>query len=322
MKNIYFHNNGRGYISLLLLLFFTTLHVSAHQDTLRRNTSIEFQLFAKAGFNDEKSKTIDFDHHIDRTLLVYKQSLSNKFLFCLAGDSYSKNKEKPYELRPFLKRVYIQYHNKKMSLTGGLLVLEQFKYQRKLWRLIYIEKTFQYKCKYGDNRNVGVLMKYKLSNRFSYDVALTSGFSTPSKDSHEKYTVMTGQTFNAGQWGIRFFNSVSVNPYFSHVISLFVAKQLQNGVLGLELANKTSDNKQTKEDKLGASVFGNYHFTKSLMCFARYDVNKQQCDRSAVNVIYAGVEHAFKDVIHASVFYKKKFSHANFYGVALLVACF
>ncbi len=74
-----FYNNleDRGFIKssrrgvfLLLLSFFYALNANAQQDTLKeKNYSLEFQVFANAGFNDEPSLSLKSECGFIRTLI-------------------------------------------------------------------------------------------------------------------------------------------------------------------------------------------------------------------------------------------------------------
>jgi hypothetical protein len=309
--------NSRRYF-FLLLLFFHVVILNAQHNTLEgKKYSVEFQIFANTSFNNETSQQLKFEYDIKRTLIIYRQHLSKKFNFCLAGDTYGKNNEKPYNRTPYLKRAYLQYHNQVLSISAGLIVLEQFKYQRKIWQLRYIDKTFQNKFKYGKNRNIGILLKHNLSSRFSYDLAITTGYSTPVKNSSKKYQLMMGQTFNTGFCSFRLFNSISLKPDYEHILSLFITKEIRKSKLGIEVAKKSSNNKEM--NKYGFSVFGNHLFYKNIMIFARYDMNKESIKPQTKYVIWAGIQYSFKKYISTSIFYKSENLETNFYGLAIFI---
>ena len=170
---------GRRRCILLLLLFFSFSSYSQQMEFNRKKYSLEFQLFANTNINGSSLNTLKTDYHFNRTLVVFQRNLSERINFSLAGDTYVKNGDKPYVLTPYLKRLYFKYHYNGLAVSAGLLVLEQFKYQRKIWGLRYLDKTFQNEFKYGDNRGIGVLIKHDLNDRFSYDIAITSGYCTP-----------------------------------------------------------------------------------------------------------------------------------------------
>lgn len=309
--------NSRRCIILLLLLFFHAANTYAQHDTLKeKKYSIEIQIFANTNFNNKTSKQLKSEYALKRTLIVYQQQLSRNFNLCLAGDTYAKNSEKPFNLTPYLKRAYLQYHKQGFSISAGLLVSEQFKYQRKIWQLRYIDKTFQNKFNYGENRNIGVLIKHNLNKRFSYDIAITSGYYTPIKQSSKKYQLMTGQTFHTDFCTLRLFNSISLKPNREHIISLFITKKLRNSNLGIEAARKSSNNQLVDEDEYGFSVFGNHKLHKNITCFARYDVNKETMKPQPKNVIWAGIQYSFKKTINASIYYKNEDFETDFYGLA------
>ncbi|WP_143470446.1 hypothetical protein [Labilibaculum filiforme] len=252
-------------------------------------------------------------------MIVYQQQLLKNFTVCLAGDTYVKENNRTYNRTPYLKRAYLQYHNQNLSILTGLLVSEQFKYQRKMWQLRYVSKTFQNKFNYGKNRNVGVLLKHKLSNRFSYDVAISSGYYTPIDDSSKKYQLMAGQTFTTNFCSFRLFNLISLQDHFEHTLAFFISKKLRTSSLGLEVARKNSNNEIADEDQFGFSIFGNCILYKNWMCFARYDMNKESVEPKPNTIIWAGLQYSFKKHLKASLFYKSKDYESNCYGLGIFI---
>ncbi|WP_372754977.1 hypothetical protein [Labilibaculum sp.] len=312
--------NSRRDIFLLLLFFFYGLTANAQQNTIReKKYSFEFQLFANTNFNNETSQQLKFEYEIKRTLVVYKQQLSRNINFCLAGDTYVKDQNKTYNRKPYLKRAYFQYNNHDLSFSAGLLVSEQFKYQRKIWQLRYISKTFQNKFSYGENRNIGMILKHNLSSRFSYDLAITSGYYTPINNSSKKYQIMAGQTFKTNFCTFRLFNSIELHATHEHILSFFITKKINNGGFGLEAARKNNKNKLADEDQYGFSIFGNHSFSKNTMCFARYDTNKESVKSHATNIFWVGIQSSFKKHMNASLFYNNKDLDMHFYGLAVFI---
>lgn len=307
-------------ILVLLILICVSNHTNAQQDSLtKKNYSIEFQLFGNANFNDKKSNTLTFDYNIKRTLIIYKQKISKNYNFCLAGDTYVKDGNEIYNRTPYLKRAYLQYHNQNLSITAGLLVSEQFKFQRNIWQLRYVDKTFQNKFDYGENRNIGILLKHKINSRFSYDVAFSSGYFTPMEYSSEKYQIKLGQTLKTDFCSVRLFNSISLNPNYEQIVSLFITKEVKKNKLGIEVAKKISNNKLLDDDQYGFSVFGNHSFNKNIMCFVRYDLNKKYIESQTENVIWAGTQYSFMNHINFSIFYKNIDFENNFYDLAIFI---
>ena len=281
--------------------------------------SFEFQIFANAAFSNETNQSLKFDYSFKRTLVIYNQQISDNFNICLAGDSYAKDKEKPYQLTPYLKRAYIQYHHQALSVSAGLIVLEHFKYQREIWKLRYVDKTFQNKFNYGENRSTGILLEQKLSSRFSYDIAIISGYNTPIDHSSREFKLMTGQTFNTDFCSFRLFNSIVWNPYYEHVISFFITKEIRKNILGIEVAGEFSNNTQTDEDKYGFSVFGTHSFNNKIMGFARYDMNKNSMNQEDADVLWTGIQYSFKKHLKASLFYKNEELKTSFYGLSVFI---
>ena len=312
-------NSSRG-VFLLLLLFLYTANTYAQHDTIKEKSySIEFQIFANTSLSNETAQPLTVGYDLKRTLIIYKQQLSKNFNLCLAGDTYVKDDREIYNRTPYLKRAYLQYHNQDLSVAAGLLVSEQFKFQRKIWRLRYMDKTFQNKFTYGENRNIGIALKHKLNKRFSYDIAISSGYYTPIKKSSQKYQLMTGQTFRTDFCTFRLFNSISLDQNIEHILSLFITKEMGHGNVGVEAAKKSSNNALLDEDKYGFSVFGNQTIYNNFMLFARYDMNKESINPQAENILWAGIQYSFKKHLDASVFYKNKDFNYNYYGLAIFI---
>jgi hypothetical protein len=316
-RKIKYRNCSSRYFLLLLFFFVLTTNTYAQRDTLRQKSySFELQVFTNAGLYVSSLRNLKSDYNFKRTLFVYQQNIPLNFSFCLAGDTYVKDNKEPYNLTPYLKRAYLQYQIKNFSISGGLLVLEQFKYQRKIWQLRYIDKTFQNIFKYDENRSIGLLIKHELNNLFSYDIAIASGYNTPQINSFEKYHFMTGQTLNTNFCSIRLFNNISIKPYYEHVSSLFINKKLEKTNFGIEIANKISNNKQINDNMFGFSILGNHTFPKSIMCFVRYDLNNEYNYTQIQSIFWAGIQYSFNH-FSTSIFYKSEDFNNNYYGFAL-----
>lgn len=317
-KQINPNKNSKGFF-LPLLFFYFTLNVNAQQETFRdKNYYIDYQFFTNAAFTNENSSPLEFDYHINRTLLIYTQNLSENLNFQLAGNTYQDKDEKPLSLKPYIMRAYLKYHNESVSVSAGLLLLEQFSYQRKLWQLRYVDKNFQFKYDYGESRNTGILIKHNLNSKFTYDIAFTTGYTTPSSYT-ERYTIMSGQNYYAGFCTFRLFNSISLESDYRHAISFFVSRKFSKTDIGMELARVYSKNKLPEDNKYGYSVFGHYFISGNLMCFARYDMNKYSDDSEKNHVILAGVQESFKKHIRLSLFYENEDFNTNYYKLALFI---
>ena len=195
--------------------------------------------------------------------------------------------------------------------------MEQFKLQRKIWGLRYIDKTFQNKFKYGENRNTGIQFKHKVNNRFSYDVALTSGIYTPEKLNYDHATIMSGQTYQINNFSIRLFNSMSLEKEYEHVISLFLCKELKGTNIALEIARKLSHQSGEKQPDYGFSVFATQKLAKNITVFGRYDHNNEK--GFATNWLWGGVEYTLKDFLKTSIFYKNQDFTIDYYGVGIFM---
>ncbi len=312
--------SSRRILSLLLLSFLYAHNTNAQQDSVKgKNYSINFQVFAKAGFYHEASKPLTEKYDLNRTLIVYNQHFFKRWNFCLAGDTYVKDNNEIYQRTPYIKRAYLQYQQQGLSLLAGLLVSEQFKYPRKIWQLRYVSKTFQNYFDYGENRNIGILLKHTVAERFWYDIAFTSGYYTPIKDSSKKYQFMTGQTLQTVFCTIRLFNCISLNTNHEHILSLFLSKQIKEARFGIEAAKKSSHNNPESQDQIGFSVFGNYLRFKNILLFTRYDLNKKSINTQPQKVLWAGIQYSIKKHLNASIFYKNENPDTNFYGLALFL---
>jgi hypothetical protein len=307
---------------ILLLLFFISpaINSQAQQDTLIQNThSLELQVFAEAGLNNEASEQIRPTYSFKRTLLIYSCHLPRNFNFFLAGDTYVKRDKKPFQVSPYLKRAYLEYNSPGLSVSAGLLVLEQFKYVRQIWQLRYVEKTFQNKFMYGENRNIGILLKHRVSSYFSYDFAFTTGYSTPISRYSAKYILMGGQTFDTDFCAFRLFSSISLSSDYEQTFSLFITKNLLKSAIGMEIAGKYSSARLLDENKYGFSVFWNHSFSQNIMCFGRYDMNRKSEGPETENIILAGIQYSFKKHFRGSIFYENENFETNFYKLAVFI---
>lgn len=309
--------SGKSFVFLLLILFFETGIVFAQGNTNKH--SIEFQLFTTFGFIDKQNKTPENKYNINRTLLIYKCQIAKQLRLSIAGDTYLKDKEHPLAVTPYIKRAYFQYHNKKTVITAGLIVLEQFNFQRKIWELRYIEKTFQNKFKYGENRNIGLKIKHEVNGKFTYDFALTSGYSTPFDNHGEKLVISGGQTVTLSFCTFRLFNSMVLNHDKEYVNSLFITKELNKTKLGIELARLFMCNGVSCVRQKGASIFVNHRLSKNIMCFIRHDFNQS---KQQENYSLAGMQYSLRKHTKISTYLSSKNFTTFFYGFSVFYKFF
>lgn len=311
--------SSKTFLLLAFVMLFSLSGFSQIDSLSIYKPSFEFQFFAKSFIYDFDKSNPEPDVQVNRTLLIYNQNLSNKFSLCLASDSYAKNKDKTFQRTLYLKRAFVRYKNDNLSVSAGLLVLEQFRYQRKIWGLRYIDKTFQNKNGYGDNLNSGILLKHKLRDSYKYDISFTSGYSTPKGNSTEECKLLVGQTFNKNQWSFRLFSAITFGSKYKNTHSVFVVKENDKLNLGCESAIILNKNNQAKEDYWGASVFSNYTFAENLMTFARYDFYDNVNNSNSQTCMWFGVQYSPIKFIKGSLYYKNTDFSDNFLGLALFL---
>jgi hypothetical protein len=309
-KNNY--TNSKFLYSLLFAFLSYSQNSIAQTDTSKH--SIEIQIFANVGLEKKRELTLKSKYKLSRTLLIYKYEPTKNLFISVAGDTYLKDKNKALYLTPYLKRAYLQYHQKSITAQLGLIVLEQFKYQRKIWQLRYIDKTFQNKFNYGENRSIGALIIHRPNKKMSFDYAIVTGYYTPNKWEH-KYSLSFGQTFKVGFVSIRFFNSISIKTEPVHVNSVFITKSLPKTIIGLEVANEFVYNSILQRRQHGASIFLNQKISKLASCFTRYDINQSK-NKTGTN-IYLGLEFKIKEHAKIAVFDNIVNLQSSYFGLSV-----
>jgi hypothetical protein len=306
---------------LLLSLLGNPLFVFSQNDSTNQvSSSIELQIFADAEYETVNNDNGDFSYNIKRTLLVYNQDLSNHFSFCLAGDSYAIDKNKTFKRDFYLKRAYLNYTKKNISITTGLLVTEEFKFQRKILDMRYIDKTFRNKFAFGENRNTGILFKHKINQNHTYDIAFTTGHITPFSNNTNYPQIMGGQTFSRQNWSFRHFHSLAFDTAHENIHSLFISKEFERLTFALESSAIFNENNQTTEDYYGISVFSKLIIHPRIKCFFRYDMNhNMHTSEIDKQYLWAGVELSPSKYIRASIFYKSTNFESNYFGIAMFV---
>jgi len=310
---------------LLLLLVFILIHKIGLSQTEKLQDKFkplfEFQLFTGLDWYSRNfSESPDYDYNLERSLLIYKQVLPKNFDFCLAADSYEYEKDKTFKRNIYFKRAYASYQYKNISISAGLLVLNQFKLQRQIWGLRYLSKTFGNKYKYGENRGLGLLLNHKLNKHWSYDIAITNGQITPNSKSKDYYTLLVGQTYRKNNLKIRVFNSLVCDSGNEHVHSLFISEKFNHFKVGLELASDFNDKEKNTYDFLGYSVFGKYEINKHFMVFSRLDTQDNiSVSENMHYYILTGIQYSCFQCLKASLYYKKEDTLNDCLGLGLFI---
>jgi len=262
----------KNFLSLLSLLAF--LNSGYAQEETKEEFKPTGKPFIKV-FTNFNSTTTDGKTHnafdVTRAYLGYAYNLSENLSGNVTLDVGSTTDGKPTQLTAYLKTAFIQYKSDKLTAKFGLIGLEQFSLQEKLWNGRYLYKSFQDQYKFGSTADLGLNLMYKLHDMVSVDLTIANGegYKKLETDSIFKYSV--GLTLTP-------LNGLTFRTYYDYMgrddsqqtLSIYAGYSNEKINFGAEYNQQMGYKITPEEDWNGFSVYASYKLEKARL-FARFD---------------------------------------------------
>ena len=262
-------------LTLIILTFFTSTLFAQTKDS-----GSEFKAFGKPfvkiftnyhnSFSDGKNANV---FEITRAYFGYEYNFSKDFSGKLTLDVGNPGTGSLQQTM-FLKTAYLQYKKDGFSVGLGLLGLVQFKEQEENWGYRYIYKSFQDEYKYNSSADLGMIVAYDFSDKFSMDFSLTNGegYKTVVVDS----VLRTG--FGATIKPVKdfmfraYYDFIKKQGVSQQSIALFAGYTGKNLSLGAEYNRFLNAKNATDKNLNGYSFYTTYTTKNKSKIFARYDL--------------------------------------------------
>jgi hypothetical protein len=207
---------------------------------------------------------------IQRAYLGYQYQLSEKIsgkLVLDVGDPNFGN----LQMTAYLKNAYVQYDNGKLLAKIGMIGLNQYNLQEKLWGGRYLYKSFMDEHSFGPSADLGAFVAYQIHKTVSVDftVANGDGYKSIEKDSVFKFS--GGITVTpAGGLDLRVSYDHMGQDSAQQTLALYAGYRHNNYTIGAEYNKQLNYKMLDNRDRTGLSFYGSY-MVKRTRIFGRYD---------------------------------------------------
>lgn len=286
---------------ILLLFFYATLllQLSAQEKKFTITGKPIVTLFANyhAGLG-HANKESGFE--LDRSYLGYQfkvmPNLSGRVVFDIGP---TKVKGADLERVAYIKNAMLSWTPGNFTLDFGLVKTEQFSLQESFWGYRYILKTFDDEYKFSPSADMGIIAKYKFSDKLEADISVTNGEGYKKINKDNNYRYGTGITLQPlGGWVMRayydLYTGSSDTTSNQHALTLFAGYRCTRFYAGAEYNKMYNSGFQTDADQSGYSVFTSVNIGKKFTAFVRYDdlkANRQHSTANDGQLMLAGMQY-------------------------------
>jgi hypothetical protein len=221
----------------------------------------------------------DIGFALDRAYLGYQfsfyKNLSAKVVFDVGTPKLTGS---DLERIAYAKNAMLTWTPNKFTLHIGLIGLEQFAAQEKVWGYRYIMKSFQDEYKFGNSADMGILGKYRFAKWGSLDVTFVNGEGFKKLQIDNRFRYGLGLTFHP-------IESITIRMYgdrydkpekdtlgqAQYVTAFFVGYKQGRFSLGGEWNMMINNAFKYDRQLMGFSVYGAVKLPKNFDIFARWD---------------------------------------------------
>lgn len=226
-----------------------------------------------SGFGSANDKR-GFD--LDRSYLGYEYNLGKGLSIKGVMDIGKSSDVNDHQRIAYIKNAQVTWIHKKLTLSGGLISMNQFSVQEKFWGYRYIMKSFQDQYKFGHSADLGLSASYRFADWITTDVTVANG------EGYKKVQVKDGMLYGAGiklnplkALTLRLYGSINQKTEDeekdTYNLSTFMGYKTPYFSFGGEY-NWMKNAKNIKHNNLhGVSVYGQARLASFAHLFARYD---------------------------------------------------
>ena len=292
------------FLTILSLYLISTSALFAQKNENQGNGQPIIQIFGDfyTGLGENKE---DLGFKLNRAYLGYQYELQKGLSVKAVMDIGESKDVTDYQRIAYIKNAQISWKHNNLTLNGGLISTTQFNEIEKFWGKRYVAKSFQDEYKFGHSADLGLSAAYKFGEIISIDAIITNGEGYKKLQQNNSFQYGLGATINPIK-NLYFRLYGGVNDENQTNFSFFTGYKSEKITLGAEY-NILKDQKQ------GASFFGNFSINKNFDFYARYDILEEEIllttqDNSSV---IAGFEYRINDNIKISPNFKASIPRDN-----------
>lgn len=255
---------------------------------------------------------------VRRAYLGYYFHLSEYYSTKIVLDIGSPDDVSQYSLLrrfAYFKEANLQYKKGRITVLFGIIPLQQFKLQEKIWRHRYIYESVLDEHGLGSSADLGASINYKATSFLEFDFTMMNGEGYSNLQTDYSYKSGLGLTIRPWKGLIvrSYFDAIRKNEMMVTIVN-FIAYEIRDRLsFGFEYDIKLNDGFEQDQDIHIFSGYLSYDVNKKFEVFARYDFlesNKVNGEATPWNLpddgsaIIAGVQYKPIDKLRMSVNYQ------------------
>jgi len=214
---------------------------------------------------------------IKRAYIGYDIKLKDGFSSKIILDIGSPDNSSAYSLLKryaYFKSAYLQYETSKFNFKFGIIPMQLFKIQEKIWAHRYIERSAADKYKFGASSDLGISANYKVTSYAEIDLTISNGEGNAELQHDNTYKAALGLTLKPYK-GFIFRSFVDFLSKSANQVTLvnFIAYEIDNKLtIGIEYDKQLNVKYNANENLNIFSATASYQINKKIQLFSRYDI--------------------------------------------------
>jgi len=214
---------------------------------------------------------------IKRAYIGYNIKLQKGFSSKIVLDIGSPDNSSSYSLLKryaYFKNAYLQYETGKLNIKFGIIPMQLFKIQEKVWGHRYIEKSATDKYKFGTSSDLGLSANYKINQFAEIDLTLSNGEGNAILQHDSTYKAAVGLTLKPYKGLIiRTYIDILSKNYNQITIANFIGYKIDKKIsIGFEYDKQYNVKDALNENLNIFSATASYSFNDKFQIFSRYDI--------------------------------------------------
>lgn len=271
------NNFFRSLLFILLFLGNLTLLSAQENEAEKRVTTSPIALVFTdiySGINQGNNPTAI---EIQRAYLGYNIQMQNGFSSKIVVDIGSPDNTSAYSLLKryaYFKNAYLQYEQGKVNVKFGIIPMQLFKVQEKIWDHRYIEKSAIDKYKFGSSSDLGVSLNYKVSKIAEIDLTLSNGEGNAELQNDNTYNTALGITLKPYKGLLLRSYADRLSKGVDQITWVgFIGYQIKNKLnVGVEYDKQFNVDNVSNENLTVFSASASYNINSKVQLFSRYDI--------------------------------------------------
>ncbi len=176
------------------------------------------------------------------------------------------------QMTAYIKNAYLMYRNNSFSARFGMIGVDQYSLQEKIWGYRYIYKSFQDAYNFGPSADLGAALEYSPAKFISLDFSVLNGEGYKRLQADSTFKTTFGLTLKPFKgFVLRGYYDIMKHNYAQMSYALFAGYTYKNFRAGVEYNLQKNNGMINNHDFSGISVYSALQLNDRYSIFARYD---------------------------------------------------